>query len=125
MIKILIADDHAIVRRGLRDFLGREFEGLVCGEAANAEEMLARVQDEDWRLVILDLTMPGRNGFEVLRELKRTRPTLPVLVFSMHPETPFAKWALGAGASAYISKASAPEQLLEAMRRILAGVPTC
>ena len=121
MIRVLIADDHAILRRGLIEILTRELKGAVCGEAENAQEALAQVQSHDWDLVILDVTMPGRSGVDVLADLKRVRPKLPVLVLSMHPEDQYGKRVLRAGASGYMNKDSAPEELIKAIRKVLAG----
>ena len=121
MIRVLIADDHAILRRGLKEILMREMEGAVCGEAKDATETLARVQEGDWELVILDITMPGRSGLDALKDLKAARPRLPVLVLSMHPEDQYAKRILRAGASGYMNKESAPEELIKAVRKVLAG----
>lgn len=121
MLRILIADDHAILRRGLKEILVRELEGAVCGEAENAEELLAQVQNHNWDLVILDVSMPGRSGIDVLRELKRQRPKLPVLVLSMHPEEQYGKRVLKAGASGYLNKESAPEELIRAIHKVVAG----
>jgi len=119
--RILIADDHAIVRRGLKEILSRELEGVVCGEAEDAAGVLTAVQSGDWNLVILDISMPGRSGLDVLRELKAARPNLPVLVLSMHPEDQYAGRAIRAGASGYMNKESAPEELIKAVREMLAG----
>ncbi len=121
MIRVLIADDHAILRRGLQEILVRELEGAVCGEAKDATEILARIQDAAWDLVILDITMPGRSGLDVLRDLKAARPKLPVLVLSMHPEDQYGKRMLSAGAAGYMNKESAPEELVKAVRKVLAG----
>jgi two-component system invasion response regulator UvrY len=121
VIRVLIADDHAILRRGLEEILVREFEGAVCGEAENAQQVLAQVQNHSWDLVILDLTMPGRSGLDVLRDLKRTRPKLPVLMLSMHPEDQYSKRVLKAGASGYMNKETAPKELIKAIRKVLAG----
>ncbi len=121
MIRVLIADDHAILRRGLIEILTRELKDAVCGEAENAQEALAQVQSHDWDLVILDVTMPGRSGVDVLADLKRVRPKLPVLVLSMHPEDQYGKRVLRAGASGYMNKDSAPEELIKAIRKVLAG----
>jgi DNA-binding NarL/FixJ family response regulator len=121
VIRILIADDHPILRRGLKDLLVPEIEGAICGEAGNAQEALAQVQSQDWDLVILDITMPGRSGFDVLRELKQTRLKVPVLILSAHPEDQFGRRALKGGASGYINKDSAPEELVKAVRKVLAG----
>lgn len=121
VIRVLIADDHAILRRGLRDILVREVKGAVCEEAQNAQEVLSLVQSHDWDLVILDVSMPGRSGFDVLRDLKRMRPNVPVLVLSMHPEDQYGTRVLKAGASGYMNKESAPEELIKAIRKVLAG----
>ena len=121
MIRVLIADDHAILRRGLIEILTRELKDAVCGEAENAQQALAQVQSHDWDLVILDVTMPGRSGVDVLADLKRVRPKLPVLVLSMHPEDQYGKRVLKAGASGYMNKDSAPEELIKAIRKVLAG----
>lgn len=121
MIRVLIADDHAILRRGLREILMRELEGVVCGEAENAQQVLAQVQSQNWDLAIVDITMPGRSGLDVLRDLQRVQPGLPVLVLSMHPEDQYGKRVLKAGASGYMNKESAPEELIKAIRKVLAG----
>lgn len=121
MIRVLIADDHAILRRGLKEILVREMAGVVCGEAKDATEILARIEDAGWDLVILDVTMPGRSGLDVLRDLKAARPKLPVLVLSMHPEDQYGKRMLRAGAAGYMNKESAPEELVKAVRKVLGG----
>ena len=121
MIRVLIADDHAILRRGLREILMRELEGVVCGEAENAQQVLAQVQNQNWDLAIMDVTMPGRSGLDVLRDLQRAQPGLPVLVLSMHSEDQYGKRVLKAGASGYMNKESAPEELIKAIRKVLAG----
>jgi two-component system invasion response regulator UvrY len=121
VIRVLIADDHGILRRGLREILMRELEGVVCGEAENAQQVLAQVQNQNWDLAIVDITMPGRSGLDVLRDLQRVQPGLPVLVLSMHPEDQYGKRVLKAGASGYMNKESAPEELIKAIRRVLAG----
>ena len=121
MKRFLIADDHPILRRGLADILSRAFEGAICDEAGNAQEVVSKVQSQDWDLVVLDVTMPGRSGLDVLRDLKGLRPELPVLVLSMHPEDQLGKRALKAGASGYMNKESAPEELIKAVRKVLAG----
>ena len=121
MIRVLISDDHAILRRGLKEILMRDLQGAVCGEAENAQQVLDQVQREHWDLVILDVTMPGRSGVDVLRDLKRLQPKLPVLVLSMHPEDQYGKRVLKAGASGYMNKDVAPEELIKAIRKVLAG----
>jgi DNA-binding NarL/FixJ family response regulator len=93
----------------------------VCGEAKDAQQVLARVQSDHWDLVILDLSMPGRSGLDVLRDIKGMRPKLPILVLSMHPEDQYGKRILKAGASGYMNKESAPEELIKAIRKVLAG----
>ena len=121
MLKILIADDHAILRKGLREILARELEGAVFGEAKDAQQVFTEVQRQHWDLVILDISMPGRSGLDVLRDLKREQPQLPVLVLSMHPETQYGKRVLKAGAAGYLNKESAPEELVQAIHKLLNG----
>jgi DNA-binding NarL/FixJ family response regulator len=120
-VRILVADDHALLRQAVKEILGRELDGAVCGDAEDADQVLAQVDGHHWDLVILDVTMPGRNGLDVLRDLKRIRPQLPVLVLSMHPEDQFGKRALIAGAAGYMNKGSAPDELIKAIRLTLAG----
>src|SRR3989449_10376465 len=120
-MKILIVDDHAVVRQGLRHILADEFRRADFGEARNAQEALNRVWKERWDAVVLDITMPGRSGLEVLREIKHSKPKLPVLVLSMHPEDQFAVRVLKRGASGYMTKESAPEELVGAIKKVLAG----
>ena len=112
-MKILIVDDHAVVRRGLRQILADDFRRADFGEARNAQEALHRVWKEKWDVVVLDITMPGRSGLEVLREIRRSKPGLPVLVLSVHPEDQFAMRVLKAGGSGYMSKETAPEELVD------------
>jgi two-component system invasion response regulator UvrY len=121
MIKILIADDHAIVRRGLRQILADTPDVALVGEAQNAQQVLDLARVQDWDVVVLDISMPGRGGLEVLKELKREYPKLPVLILSMHPEDQYAVRALKAGAAGYLTKESAPEDLLTAIRKALQG----
>ena len=121
MIKILIADDHAVVRRGLKQILAEEPNMAVFGEACNAQEVLKNVREQDWDIVILDITMPDRSGLDVLKELKRERPKLPVLFLSIHPEDQYAVRVLKAGAAGYMTKESAPEELVKAIRKVLRG----
>jgi DNA-binding NarL/FixJ family response regulator len=121
VIRILIVDDHAILRRGLKEILMSELEGAVCGEAENAEQVLAQIQCQDWDVVILDVTMPGRSGLDVLKDLKALQPKLPVLVLSMHPEDQYGKRVLKAGASGYLNKDSAPEELIKAILKVRTG----
>jgi two-component system invasion response regulator UvrY len=119
--RVLIADDHAILRRGLKEILQREMEGVTCGEAEDARQTLMEIQKQAWDLVILDISMPGRSGLDLLGDLKRTQPKLPVLVLSMHAEDQYGKRVLKAGAAGYMNKESAPEELISAMQKVLAG----
>jgi DNA-binding NarL/FixJ family response regulator len=121
MIKVLLADDHAIVRGGLKEILLRHMESVECGEAENAEQVLTQVREHRWDLLILDITMPGRSGLDILADLKQLRPELPVLVLSMLPEDQFGKRVLRAGAFGYLKKESAPEELIQAIRKVLSG----
>ena len=121
MTRVLIVDDHAILRGGLKEIMMRELQSITCGEAENAQQALAQVQSRDWDLVILDIAMPGRIGLDVLGELRQRRPKLPVLILSAHSEDEFGKQALRAGASGYLIKESAPEELVKAIRKVLAG----
>ncbi len=120
-MKILLTDDHALMRQGLRLILERDFPGTIFGEAGNAEESLRSVAQENWDMVILDIAMPGRSGIEVLREIKLSHPRLPVLVLSMYPEDQFAVRLLKSGAAGYLTKTSAGDQLAEAVRKVMAG----
>ena len=119
--RILIVDDHSVVRRGLKQILVDEFKKAEFGEASNAGEALERVRKEAWDAVVLDITMPGRSGLEALKEIKEAKPKLPVLVLSMHPEDQFAVRVLKSGASGYMTKESAPEELVGAVKKVLAG----
>jgi two-component system invasion response regulator UvrY len=121
VIRILIADDHPILRRGLRDILSLEFENLTCGEAGNAHQVVAAVQSQSWDLLILDVTMPGRSGLDVLRDVRKLQPKLPVLVLSVHSVDQFGARSLRGGASGYMNKDSAPEELIGAVRKVLTG----
>ncbi|MGA2467481.1 MAG: response regulator transcription factor [Thermodesulfobacteriota bacterium] len=121
MLRILIADDHPIVRQGLKQILSEESDMGVFGEAQNSQEVLKLVQKQDWDIVILDITMPGRGGIDVLKELKHQYPKLPLLILSMHPEDQYAVRALKAGAGGYLTKESAQEELIKAIRKIVRG----
>jgi len=120
-MKILIADDHTVVRRGLRQILAEAFKKATFGEASNGQQALERVWKEPWDIVVLDLTMPGHSGLEVLKEIKQSRPKLPVLILSMHPEDQFAVRLLKAGASGYMTKETAAEELVGAVNKAIAG----
>jgi DNA-binding NarL/FixJ family response regulator len=120
-MKILIVDDHAILRRGVKEMIEEQFAGAIFGEASTAQDTLEQVWKQDWHLALLDITMPGRSGLEVLREIKKARPKLPILVLSAHPVEQYAVRVLQAGASGYLTKLQAPEELAEAIRKVLAG----
>jgi two-component system, NarL family, invasion response regulator UvrY len=121
MIRALIADDHAVVRQGLRQILQETSDMQVTGEAATGPEALERARGDSYDVVVLDITLPGRSGFEVLKELRVERPELPVLVLSMHAEEQFAVRLLKAGAAGYLNKETAPEELIKAIRKVVAG----
>lgn len=120
-MRILLVDDHEVVRRGLRQMLAEEFDGLLCGEAATAAEALERLREAEWDLVILDIAMPGRDGLDLLAELHERWPGLRVLVLSMSPEQEYAVRALKKGAAGYLSKRSVARELIAAVRKVLAG----
>jgi two-component system, NarL family, invasion response regulator UvrY len=120
-MKILLTDDHAVVRQGLKLILADHFQRAVFGEARNAQEALARVLKEKWDVAVLDVTLPGRSGLEVLKEMKRLRPQMPVLILSMHPEDQFAVRMLKTGAAGYLTKESAGSELVGAIEKVVAG----
>lgn len=121
MLRILVADDHAVVRRGVSQILSDTPDMVVAGEAANGEEVLRLVQSGHWDAVLLDITMPGRSGLDILGELKQRWPDTPVLVLSMHPEDQIALRVLKAGAAGYMTKESAPDVLVGAIRKVVSG----
>lgn len=121
MLRILLADDHAVVRQGVKQILAEAFTQVTFGEAQNAHDLMALVGSERWDIVVLDLNMPGGNGLEALKQIKSDRPLLPVLILSMFPEDQYAVRTLRAGASGYLNKESAPEELVLAIRKILHG----
>jgi len=121
MLKILIADDHTVVRKGLRQILLEEFLSAEIEEAADAEELLKKVMKKEWDIVVSDISMPGRSGLEVLLQIKQHYPRLPVLILSVHPEDQYAVRVLKAGASGYLNKDSAPDELVKAVRQVLLG----
>jgi two-component system, NarL family, invasion response regulator UvrY len=120
-MRVLIADDHAVFRRGLKETIGEAFPKVTFGEAKTAQEAVESVRRHDWEIVILDISMPGLSGLDILDDLRRLRPKLPVLFLSMYPEEQYARRALKSGAAGYLTKDSIPEELKEAVRRILAG----
>ena len=118
---ILITDDHAVVRRGLREILADSLEDATFAEAGNAEEALRSLARQAASILVLDINMPGRSGLDLLKDVKRLYPRLPVIVLSVQPEDQYALRCLRAGAAAYINKDSAPEELAQAARKVLAG----
>jgi len=120
-MRILIADDHPLVRQGLKQLLAAEPDMLVVGEAKNATETLDLARNLEWDVLILDYSMPGGNGLVVLKEIKRSYPRRPVLVLSMHPEDSIAISVLRAGAAGYINKECASEELTVAIRKAVSG----
>jgi DNA-binding NarL/FixJ family response regulator len=118
---ILIADDHAVVRRGLREILADSVEGASFSEAGTADEALGLLRKRPANVLVLDINMPGRSGLDVLKDVKRIYPRLPVIVLSVQPEEQYAVRCLRAGAAAYINKDSAPEELAQAARKVLGG----
>jgi len=121
MIKILIADDHPVVRKGLKDIIEEAPDMVVGGEARNGQEVLENVRKSDYDVVLLDISMPGRSGLEILKELKSEKPELSVLILSVHPEEQYAVRVLKAGASGYLTKESAPDELIAAIRKASIG----
>ena len=121
MIRILIADDHPIVRQGLRRILSEETDMHVLGEAETSQQALDLFENGEWDVVVLDLAMPGRGGIEVLKEIRRLRPRVPVLILSVSPEEQFAIRALKAGAAGYVTKLTAPGELVTAIRKAVSG----
>lgn len=118
---VLIADDHAIIRDGLRKILADTDDLVVAGEAANGLAVLEQIRAREFNLLVLDISMPGRNGLELIKQVRSERPKLPILVFSMHPEEQYAVRAIRAGASGYLSKEGDTDLLLPAMRRVAEG----
>jgi DNA-binding NarL/FixJ family response regulator len=121
VIKVLVADDHAIVRRGLRQILAETQDILVGGEAATAQEVLRLVREQRWTVVILDIGLPGGSGLELLGEIRKERPDAAVLVLTVHPEDQYGVRAIKAGAAGFLTKESAPERLIEAVRKVASG----
>jgi DNA-binding NarL/FixJ family response regulator len=121
MIKVIIVDDHPVVRRGLKQIIEDEPDMEVAGEAKNAGECFSLVRKTDCTLVVLDITLPDRNGFDVLKQLKYEHPNLPILILSVHPEDQYGLRFIKAGASGYLMKEGAPEELVKAIRKVNAG----
>jgi two-component system invasion response regulator UvrY len=121
MIRILLVDDHPVVRQGIRTILIERLRGAVVGEAANAEGALRQLADGGWDVVVADISLPGMSGLDLIKELQRAHPSVPALVLSMHPAAQFARRALKAGAAGYLTKDSPPEELIIAIEEARRG----
>jgi len=122
MIRVLVADDHPVVRVGLREVLTQQRDIAVLGEAGTGAEVLKLVAQKAWDVIVLDVTLPDRSGLDVLKEIKRERPKLPILILSAYPEEEYAVRALRAGAAGYVTKKASPEELVRAVRRLAQGL---
>ncbi|GIX28667.1 MAG: DNA-binding response regulator [Burkholderiales bacterium] len=121
MIRVLLADDHTIVRDGLKQILAETGDLIVAGEAVDGHDVLRKVREQDWDVLVLDMSMPGRSGIELIKQLKAEKPKLPILVLSMYQEEQYAVRALRAGASGYLTKDTDAAQLVAVIRKIAAG----
>ena len=121
MLRILVADDHAIVREGLKQVLSEEFQHATISEASSAQGTLKLVKTHKWDILILDIHFPDRNGVEILKEVKALQPNLPVVVLSFSPEDQYGIRVLKAGGAAYLNKESAPEELISSVKKVLKG----
>jgi len=121
MIRIIIADDHPIVRAGMKQIISEASDLMVADEASDGHKLLSKIRAENFDVVILDITMPHMDGLDVLKQLKIEKPKLPVIVLSIHPEDQYALRVLKAGASGYVTKASAPDELINAIRKVFRG----
>ena len=121
MLRILIADDHPVFRQGLRQILSEASDMVVTDEVSDGLEVLGRVRAGCCDVILLDISLPGRNGIDILKQLKKERPKLPVLMLTMHPEEQYAIRTLKAGASGYLTKESTPDELITAIRKVSAG----
>ena len=121
MIRILVADDHAVVRRGVLQILEEAYDMVVTGEASTGREVLQLVQENDYDVILLDIAMPESSGLEILKQLRTFKPELQVLILSMYPEKQYAVRALKAGATGYLTKESAPDELIAAIRKVSLG----
>jgi DNA-binding NarL/FixJ family response regulator len=120
-MRILLVDDHPVVRHGIRTILTERLKGAVVGEAGDADSALSQVRSTDWDLVVADISLPGMNGLDLIKELRRLYPTLPTVVVSMHPASQFARRALAAGAVGYLTKDSTPEEFIAAIEEARRG----
>jgi len=120
-LRILIADDHSVVRKGLKQILLEEFPTAHIEDVPDAEEMIKKVMSSNWDVIVSDMSMPGRSGLDALQQIKQIYPDLPVLILSIHPEEHYALRVLKAGASGYLSKGSASDELVKAVQTVLLG----
>jgi two-component system invasion response regulator UvrY len=121
VIKVLVGDDHAVVRRGLRQILAETNDIMFAGEAQTAAEVRRMIGEQRWDVVVLDINLPGGSGIELLADIRRERPDLPVLILTMYSEEQYAVRAIKAGAAGFLTKESAPDKLVEAVRKVAAG----
>lgn len=121
MLKILVADDHPIVRQGIKQIIADTTDMVVAGEAANGQEVLNAVKENPYDVILLDIAMPSPNSMDILKQLKKDKPQIAVLILSIHPEEQYAVRTLKAGASGYLTKESAPDELVEAIRKVSKG----
>jgi len=121
MLKVLVIDDFPLFRRGVRDLVVEGFHGAKIGEAGNAHEMLELLRLKPWDVAVMDISMPGMNGLDALKQVKQEFPDLPVLILSMHPEEQYAIRTIKAGADGYLTKSSAPEELVKAIKKVHEG----
>lgn len=121
MLSILIADDHAVVREGLKQILTELEDSVALTEASHGQEVLEKIHQSRFDIILLDISMPGMNGLEILKQIKNEKPEISVLILSMYPEEQYAVRALKAGASGYLTKESAPQELIQAIQRIASG----
>ncbi len=121
MIRVLIADDHAIVRKGLKQIILNEYPSAFIGEVSDVESLVAQVIKQNWDVIVTDISMPGRSGLEALHQIKEIKPEIPVLIMSMHPEDQYALRVLKAGASGYLNKDSVHDELIKAIQTVRIG----
>ena len=121
MIRILLVDDHPVVRHGIRTILTERLKGAVVGEAGDAESALGQIREGDWDVVLADISLPGTSGLDLIKQLRRQHPTVPTVVVSMHPASQFARRALSAGAAAYLTKDSTPDEFVVAIEEVRRG----
>jgi two-component system invasion response regulator UvrY len=121
VIKVLVADDHAVVRRGLRQILAETSDIMVGGEAPTAHDVQRLVREQRWDVVVLDINLPGGSGIELLADIRRERPEVPVLILTVYSEEQYAVRAIKAGAAGFLTKESAPDKLIEAVRKVASG----